>query len=133
MNKLPFEIIEKIYLYIDNTKILPDIYEYYYNNHFSVKMKKICLLDLKKKTGYFKKKYENCLNDIKYENALYESCVKRKNMKINNYFFRFILARNRFMNNIIEGEINPVINQRNNFRKNKKLPDKAIIVTNQRI
>ena len=37
MNKLPFEIIEKVYLYIDNTKILPDIYEYYYNNHFLVK------------------------------------------------------------------------------------------------
>ena len=133
MNKLPFEIIEKVYLYIDNTKILPDIYEYYYNNHFSVKMKKICLLDLKKKTGYFKNKYENCLSDIKYENALYESCVKRKNMKINNHFFRFILARNRFMNNIIEGEINPVINQRDRFRKNKKLPNKAIIVTSQRI
>ena len=37
------------------------------------------------------------------------------------------------MNNIIEGEINPVINQRENFRKKKKLPDKAIIVTNQRM
>ena len=127
MNKLPFEIIEKIYLYIDNTKILPDIYEYYYNNHFSIKMKKICLLDLKSKSGYFKNKYDNCLSDLKYENALYKSCVRIKKLKVNNLFFKFILARNRCMKNLKEGDINTVMNQRNRFRKHKNLPLKAII------
>jgi len=128
MNKLPMEIIENIYSYIDNTKILPDMYEYYYNNRFSVKMKKICLLDLKTKNGYFKHNYEDCLSDLKYENALYESCVKIKKLKINNFFFRFILARNRFMNKI-KNEINPVISQRDRFRKNKKLPIKSILLS----
>ena len=131
MNSLPFEIIENIFLYIGNVKLIPQMYKFYYNNDFIVYNKKLCLLELKSKTGYYKKYYQECLSDIKYESALYRSCLSRKRLGINNLFFKFILARNQFIKNI--DYKNNISVQRERYRKNGRLPKKAIIVSDQRI
>ena len=136
MNRLPFEIIEKIYFYVGNTKLISKIYEWYYNNDFSVYNKKLCLLELKSKTGYYKKYYQDCLSDIKFESALYRSCLSRKRLEINNMFFKFILARNQFIRNIDDiknFQTNNISVQRERYRKHGILPKKAIIVSDQRI